>query len=489
VVTELRSTPLIARIADSVLLSAVFPLRRLPLVIRRGLRRPTSGIFLLVLPLLFVPALLAQCQPDIRDVRQAPQTQNPSQEQPQFFDQPSFTVADVTDAANPAGHGSTGWRTSDALVKQTASLGRSNSTSANSSPPENEQSLRDAAHQPDSFEANHLLGNMLLAEHKPREALPYLEKAAQLKSGDYENNYELARAYANSGDYPHSQATARQLLAQRDTAEVHHLLADNEEKLGDPLAAVRDYQRAAELAPSESNLFDWGAELLLHHAPEPASEVFAKGNRLFPTSARMLIGLAISWYARGSNEQAAACLCQASDLNPSDPNPYLFLGRLQDEQLTSSAGVLERFKRFAELQPENAMANYYYAVALWKQPKASDSNASATVQSLLQKAISLNPKFGLAYLQLGIVYSEQKEFANTISAYKDAVQADPTLEAAHYRLAQIYRQTGEKQNAKRELQLYQQLSKMQSDQAHQQRRGLQQFVYTLRDQAPPASQQ
>src|SRR5579862_4630130 len=223
----------------------------------------------------------SQCEPDIRGVQQA-QQQRASQVQPQFFDQPNFTVAGVTDAANPAGHGSTGWRTSDALAKQTASLGKSNPPSANSSLPESENVLRDAAHQPDSFEANHLLGNMLLAEHKSREAMPYLEKAAQLKSGDYENNYELARAYADLGDYPHSQATARRLLAQRDTAEVHHLLADDEEKLGDPLAAVRDYQRAAELAPSESNLFDWGAELLLHHAPEPANEVFSKGNHLFP---------------------------------------------------------------------------------------------------------------------------------------------------------------------------------------------------------------
>src|SRR2546430_13519862 len=45
----------------------------------------------------------------------------------------------------------------------------------------------------------------------------------------------------------------------------------------DPLEAVRQYQRAAELDASEPYLFDWGAELLLHHAPEPAIEVFSKG--------------------------------------------------------------------------------------------------------------------------------------------------------------------------------------------------------------------
>ena len=455
---------------------------------RRPLRSSRSAICRFALPLLFAPALLAQCQPESHGIQQTQQNQIPSQ--PQFFDEPKFTVAGVTDAANPAGHGSTAWRTSDALAKLTASLGRSNPSSADSSTPQTEQSLRDAAHQPDSFEANHFLGNMLLSEHKPREAVPYLEKAAQLKSDNYQNNYDLALAYADSGDYHHSQATARQLLAQRDTAEGHHLLADDEEKLGDPLAAVRDYQRASELGPSEPNLFDWGAELLLHHAPEPAGEVFAKGNHLFPNSARMLIGLGISWYARGSNEQAAACLCQASDLNPNDPNPYLFLGRLQDEGVMSSDAAVDRLKRFASLQPPNALANYYYALALWKSHNLNqDANASAKVESLLDAAVHLDPTFGRAYLQLGILYSERNKFSKAIPEYTQAIELDPTLDSAHYRLAQAYRRTGETLKAEQELKMFEQLSKKKSDQANQQRRELQQFVYTLRDQAPPTPQQ
>jgi hypothetical protein len=54
-------------------------------------------------------------------------------------------------------------------------------------------------------------------------------------------------------------------------------------KLGNPLEAVREYQRAAELDASEQYLFDWGTELLTHRALEPAAEVFTKGNRLFPS--------------------------------------------------------------------------------------------------------------------------------------------------------------------------------------------------------------
>ncbi len=422
----------------------------------------------------------AQCVPNAEPVSQAPIAQNPVKAQPQFFDQPNFTVAGVTDASNPAGHGSTAWRTTDVLSKDTVTLSKEPPPG---SAPVSTDILREAAPDPENFDANHLLGKLLLDDGKAREAIRYLEQASRLRPNDYKSSYELALAYAVSGDYAHSLATAQPLLAHQDTAELHHLLADDEEKLGNPLAAVREYQHAAEIDPSESNLFDWGAELLLHHAPEPATEVFVKGNHLYPQSARMLIGLAVAWYARGSTDRAGACLCQASDLNPRDPSPYLFLGKLLTAELTPSHEVVERFKRFAAVDPENAMANYYYAVALWKRGKTGeDAVTSVQVESLLQKSITLDPKLAAAYLQLGIMYSEQQQFSKAIAAYLKAVDADRTLAAAHYRLAQAYGRTGEKAKAEQELTIYEKLSKQQTDEAHRQRSELQQFVYTLRTQ-------
>ena len=72
-----------------------------------------------------------------------------------------------------------------------------------------------------------------------------------------------------------------------------------------PLEAVRAYQRAAELNPSEPNLFNWGTELLTHRAADQAVEVFSNGHRLFPRSTRTLLGLAVALYSRGSYDQAA----------------------------------------------------------------------------------------------------------------------------------------------------------------------------------------
>jgi tetratricopeptide (TPR) repeat protein len=424
--------------------------------------------------------------------------QSSSATRPEFFDEPHFTVAGVTDTTNLAGHGSdTIVRNREALVQATVSLGE---LPPGNSPPASEnaameQSLREAvARQPETFDANHQLGSLLVSEGKAREGLPYLERASRLNPSDGDNCYELALARANSGDYEHARADLRNLLAAqnqpgREKANAHHLLAEVDEKLGNPLEAVQEYERAAELNPSESNLFDWGAELLMHRAVEPAIEVFTKGSRLFPRSVRMLAGLGASWYARGSYENAVQRLCEASDLDPTDANPYLLMGKMQTAEATESEAIVERLGRFVRLQPQNALANYYYAVSLWKRRKSAEDVADlAQVKFLLEQAVHLDPKLGAGYLQLGILYSERKDFSNAIAAYQQAIEAAPRLEDAYYRLAQAYRQTGDTMKMQSELQLYAQISKEKSDEIERQRHELQQFVYQMRDRtttSPP----
>ena len=435
-----------------------------------------------------------------------------SQRPPEFFDEPQFTVAGVTDSTNLGGHGSnTIVRTKESLAKDIASLNVSaGKASTGSIPPASnasvsvaEASLRATAErQPGNFEANHRLGKFMVEHGRPQESLAYLERASQLRPGDNENASLLALAYADAGQYQQARTKARVLLmieekarpglskpdqARPDQAGLHHLLGDIDEKLGDPLEAVREYQRAADLDPTESNFFDWGSELLLHRAVEPAIEVFGKGNRLFPRSARMLIALGVAWYSNGSYDQAARRLCEASDLDPGDLKPYLFLGKIQGVETTPSECSGERLKRLVKLQPANALANYYYGVNLWKRRKGpDDAESGAQAESLLKRAVELDPKLGVGYLQLGVLYSERRDLSRALASYQDAVRASPELEEAHYRLAQAYKQTGEKTKAEEELQLYNQISKSKDEEVERERRESRQFVYTPRSPGPGA---
>jgi tetratricopeptide (TPR) repeat protein len=238
------------------------------------------------------------------------------------------------------------------------------------------------------------------------------------------------------------------------------------------------------LDPSESHLFDWGAELLLHHAPEPAAEVFAKGNRLFPSSTRMLLALGAAYFAHGAYDEAVREISQASDLNPKDPIPYLFLGKIEQAEKTPSTELVEKLHRFLTLQPQSPDANYYYALGLWRLRNSAQAKSSMTqVESLLKTALQIDPGQAAAALQLGIVHSDQGVYSEAIADYRKALAADPQLEEAHYRLAQAYRQVGETDKGKQELRVYTQLAKESAQKQDRERHEIKQFVYTLRQQS------
>jgi tetratricopeptide (TPR) repeat protein len=344
-----------------------------------------------------------------------------SAQKPSFFDQPQFTVAGVTDTTNLGGHGS------DAIVRTRETLAKETVS----------------------------LGK---------------DSASTARSGNYERQRDNVLA----------------LLAYQDKPELHHQLGDLQEKLGNPLEAVREYQRAAELDPSESYLFDWGSELLLHHAPEPALEVFTQGNHLYPRSVRMLVGLGSACFARGSYDRAVQRISEASDISPNDAMPYLFLGMMQSSETTPSQEAVEKLHRFVAQQPENPAANYYYAVGLWKLRNGPQNSApAARVETLLRKVILLDPSYAAAYLQLGIIHSERENYPQAAADYQKAIDADPQMQEAHYRLAQIYRRIGDAAKAETELQIYDTVAKESAQKAERERHEIRQFVYTLRDQPPP----
>jgi tetratricopeptide (TPR) repeat protein len=267
-----------------------------------------------------------------------------------------------------------------------------------------------------------------------------------------------------------------------DAANTHVRLAEAAESDGRPLDAVREYQQAAELQPNEAHLFAWGADLLLHRAFEPAIEVFTKGHRLYPDSVRMLLGLSVATYDQGAMEQGKKLLLDACDLNPADPNPYLFLGKLQEVEKIEPPGWTERFKRFAGVHSENALAHYYYAVALGKQE--SGSGTLAVIESELRRAIEIDPQLGSAYLELGILYSQRKDYSGAISAFQKAIEITPLPAEAHYRLGQVYSHMGEAEKAGKEIELFKQISEQKRNEAERERHKIQQFVYTLRSRSP-----
>lgn len=358
----------------------------------------------------------------------------------EFKDEPNFTVAGVTDWSNLGLHGSVATsRTSESLAKQTLAL--------KSGEPE------------------------MASEGNPSE------------------QYEAAVPYRERGDFAGAREQVRKALAVADNAEGHRLLGEFDEQLGDPLEAVHEFERAARMDPSEQNYFEWGTELLLHKAAEPAVEVFSRGSSAHPNSVRMLTGLGAALYSSGSAEEAARRLCEAADLQPADPAPYLFLGKIEKTTPAPLACSEQKLARFAQEQPGNALANYYYAISLWKREKGSGKPAGfKQAEALLEKAVAIDPKLDEAYLQLGVLHSTRGDFEQALRDYKKAIELNPSLGEAHRQLALAYQRMGEKAKALQEFEAYEQAEKAEAAETERQQRELRQFLIILKDQpatSPP----
>jgi tetratricopeptide (TPR) repeat protein len=407
----------------------------------------------------------------------------------EFADKPDFAVAGVTDWTAVGGHGSdSSLRTSEALTREALTLKAEDSGDVK---PGNESESRlraDLAGAPGSFAANHQLGAFYLHAGRYRESIPLLQAAYQIDPANHGNEYDLALALQQAGDFPQAREHVRKLLAQQDNADWHRALGELDEKMGDPLAAVHEEEQAVRLDPSEENFFAWGSELLLHRAVWEAVEVFRNGAKAHPSSARMLAALGTALFAGARYDEAAASLCSASDLNPADPEPYSFMGRIEMAAPKPLACVEPRLARFVKQQPTNALANYLYAMAIWKrQEQAPDEKARQQVESLLTKAVAIDPKCGEAYLQLGILYSSQRPPEKAIGFYTKAIEADPQLGEAHYRLGVAYDRLGMPEKATQEFQQHDEIEKLQAATVERQRREVKQFLVVLEGQpgSPP----
>ncbi|MFZ1013892.1 MAG: tetratricopeptide repeat protein, partial [Terracidiphilus sp.] len=241
-----------------------------------------------------------------------------------------------------------------------------------------------------------------------------------------------------------------------------------EDRQGDFVDAARAYHGAAELEPSEPNIFDLATFLLQHKkyvgALEDSIKIFRYGVAQFPRSARMMVGLGVALYADNQYDEAVRTFCTAIDMDPKDQRPVQFLGRASRVSPTMAAEVDRRLKDFAERYPESAATNYFYALGLWERGGGEQGQNRDTIERLLKKAETLSPLWYEPHYQLGVLYEAEQKYPSAIDEMERAVKIDPDFFPAHYRLAVLYKRAGERTAAVREGELVKEL-KGREDQA------------------------
>lgn len=338
--------------------------------------------------------------------------------------------------------------------------------------------------EPMNYNANHDLGELYANSGKVADAQPLLATAYRLKPDAYDNGYDLAMADFLLGRLDDARQVIEKLAKEKNTGELHNLLAQVDEKQGDFVDAANEFEAAAHLDPSEDNLFAWGSEMLLHRAYQPAITIFQAGTQRYPKSARLLIGLGLAFYSLDRYDQAVTALLKAVALTPSDARCYYFLSKAYDSSPSQADGVIQAFRHYAALEPGNALAQYYYALSLWKGRRSNSSAVDLNkVESLLKKSIALNERLPEAHLQLGDLYAEEHMYAKSAPEYERALALNPKLSDAHYRLGTDYVHLGQKEKAEQQFATYQKLRAEHLAEADKEQAEVKQFVYSAKEAA------
>jgi tetratricopeptide (TPR) repeat protein len=285
------------------------------------------------------------------------------------------------------------------------------------------------------------------------------------------------------GDLAKEREALGAALKEGKDADTFRLAGSLDERLGNPLLAVEEFERAAALNPSEQNEFEWASDLLHHRAVAQAEEVFRKGVDAYPTSLRMKTGLAAALFAGSRYQEAAFQLCKVSDLDPAATGPYISLGEIEVASPSTLSCVETTLERFIRLHPENATANYLYAVTLMKG-HSKESAALASAKRYLNRSVSLDPAYGEAYLRLGVLATMQNDYRAAIQLYIQAIQVEHDLADAYYRLGVAYDRVGDRAKAQEQFALHQAIKEKQAAAIDEQRKTVKQFLFAKPDGQP-----
>lgn len=318
--------------------------------------------------------------------------------------------------------------------------------------------------QPEDFDANYRAADFYLQHADTPKALIYLKKAHALNSSDLRTVRLLAIADLQSQRPEDVLDLLSDARRWNENAELRELTGIAEEGLGNFESAAEQFRLATQSVAKEQNLIAWGTALVLLGNADHAGSIFRQGIAQYPRSGALKVGMAALQYDSGRGREALETLLGAAEMDPRFPAPYIFIARIMNASGAEQFPELEdRLRRLVKLVPDEPQAMFAYACSLWnKEGTSLDKAQPDEVESLLKRAVAMDPSFAEGRLKLAGFYAERRQYGSAIDEYRKVAEAEPDLAEAHYRLGQVYMQTGQQEIAKHELAQYQRLHTQQN---------------------------
>jgi Flp pilus assembly protein TadD len=302
------------------------------------------------------------------------------------------------------------------------------------------------------------LAELALEHGSPELGAKLVASSPELRSRYAELSYQeaasLVRSNQQDDSEAHNERALRILLASgepaSDAAGYHDLLGTLYYEIDKPTEAVEELQKAVRLEPSDADhYYKLGMMFLKHRTAEGAIIVFTSALKEQPQSAKLLMGIGLSYYIQGNKAAAKEELKQAIASDPDYGPAYIVLCDLLS-QSNEDDELMTVLSRANAVEPGNYLLPYYYGKVLLKH-----KDDEADVQ--LRASIARNPQFALAYLELGKVMANRKDNLAAIDALTTCLKLDPQIAEAHYFLFRLYHGMGDSKEAAAQLKQFQEI--------------------------------
>jgi tetratricopeptide (TPR) repeat protein len=235
------------------------------------------------------------------------------------------------------------------------------------------------------------------------EALYYVGVVA-CQEGQFKQGAELAKKAIDAG---------------LNTAKVHNLLGQALGRLGEPLDAIKSFDRAIAIDPDFADAHGNRANILFDaDMHEEAMKSFNKALALKPDSPTELTNRGVLLQELGRHAEALADYEKALALTPDAPsillnkgNALSMLGRFAEAEAVYDT-VLKR-------SPNDSLAYEHKGLAVKHQGRFDEA------QTLLEKAVELDPKNGLHALALGHLLMLRGEWRKGFQLYEHRADLTP----------------------------------------------------------------
>ncbi len=229
--------------------------------------------------------------------------------------------------------------------------------------------------------------------------------------------------------------------------------------LGSSHYFVKDFEKSVEiLKPIEASLpadaelaYFYGISLVQLKRNNEAVPVFDRLAKISQTEPAALSYAAQGFMILGDYERAVREFERVVSLAPDTPKANYFIGQSLI-RLNRLAEAERYFGRELEIDPYDALSKYHLALTLIER-KIETQRAVRT----LEEAIGLRYGYADAHYQLGKIYLEKGEYQKAVAQLENAVSADGSKDYIHYQLSIAYRKVSRKEDADRELKLYQKM--------------------------------